>query len=99
MGLISTVNLLLVVYNNGKRINSPFAVLVHVGVRLHRVFFDEKFNALIKGCCHRWRLFAQQYLNGIVRGQTHDVFGTNGMRTAFTVRTISHAIYLGDTNK
>lgn len=37
------------VYVHGKRFHLPFRVLVHVSVRLHRVFLDEEFDALVEG--------------------------------------------------
>lgn len=37
---------------NRTRKDSPFAVLIHVGVRLHRILFDQELDALVEGNGH-----------------------------------------------
>lgn len=61
------------------------AVLVHVGVRLHRVLLDEELDPLVEGGRHRGRLLAEQDLYGIVGGQAHDVLRAGRMRAALAV--------------
>lgn len=70
----------------------PFGILVHMGVRLDRVFLDEEFDALVEGGSHGGWLFAEKYFNGVVGSQTHDVISTAGVGTAFAIRAVSHAI-------
>lgn len=71
----------------------PLGVLVHVRVRLHRIFFDEELDALIKRRRHRRRLFTQQNFHGIIACQTHYVIGAARMGATLAIWTICHTIY------
>lgn len=51
----------------------PLAVLVHVSVRLYRVFLDKELNALVEGCGDRWRLLPEQHLHRVIAREAHDV--------------------------
>ena len=65
--------------------DSPFAVLILVRVRLNAVLLDQKFDALVEGGGDRWRLFAQQNVDGIVGRETHDVLGAHRMLAALAI--------------
>lgn len=95
---INTVFLLICQNEIGNGKDSPFAVLIHVSVRLHRILFDQELDALVEGNGNGGRLFAEQHFDGVVGGQAHDVLGADRVRTAFAVRAIGHAVY-GEENK
>jgi hypothetical protein len=63
-----------------------------VGVALHGVFFYEELDTLVEGSRDGGRLLAEEYLDGIVGGEAHDVLGALGPTAAFRVRAVGHAI-------
>lgn len=70
----------------------PLAVLVHVSVALHAVFFNQEFHSLIERSCHTWRLLSQQNFDWVVAGKTHYVVWAGRVRAAFTVWAVHHSI-------
>lgn len=83
----------------GSRKNLPFAIFVHMCVRLNWILFNQKFNALIKWSGHRWWLLAKQNFDRIIRCQAHYVLSAYGMWATLAVRTIGHAIYANVRNR
>ena len=70
----------------------PFRVLVHAGVRLHGVLFDEELDALVEGGGDGRGLLAEEHLDGVVAGQAHDVLGAVDVAAALAVGAICKAV-------